>query len=445
MHFSERLKRFIAENELFYPDDRLLLAVSGGKDSVLLTQLTAELGYRFAIAHCNFQLRGAESDADEAFVEALASTHKAAFHSIRFETAKYAKEHRISIQMAARELRYAWLEEIRAAGGYQYIAVAHHQTDSVETIFLNMLRGTGISGLSGIAPKRARIVRPLLAFCGREVADEVQRRGLPYREDASNASTKYTRNAIRLEVLPVLRKINPELEKTMLANAGRFSQVAEFLQREVGRLREQLFLPASSGEVRIPLPALQKVEPRELMIYELFKPFGFTEAVLSDLIREWDGLAGKQFYSASHLLLLNRSELILKPLSGLAEKSFNLSEFPASFQWYGHSYSGLLTDAPASMPRTGDQVLDFDLLHFPLTVRSWQEGDSFQPLGMRGRKKVSDFLIGCKVPRSAKAEVPLIADAEGRIVAILPWRIDDRFKVTQETKKVLIFGKTSHG
>lgn len=445
MHFSERLKQFIAENELFYPEENLLLAVSGGKDSVLMTQLFAEIGYRFAIAHCNFQLRGEASYADETFVKELASSHQVRFYSIRFETERYAKEHRMSIQMAARALRYSWLEQIRSANGYQYIAVAHHQTDSVETIFLNMLRGTGIGGLSGIAPRRERIIRPLLAFSGPDVADEVHARALPYREDASNASTKYTRNAIRLEVLPVFRRINPELEKTMLANAERFSQVAEFLQGEVSRLREQLFIPASSAEFRIAVPALQEIQPRELMIYELFRPFGFTEAVLSDLIRDWDGIAGKQFYSATHQLLLNRSELILKPLSEQPEEPHIVCDFPASFQWYGQRYSAWLTDVPADKSDFEVQLLDYDLLRLPLTVRSWREGDFFRPLGMRGRKKVSDFLIGCKVPRSSKAAVPLIADADGRIVAILPWRIDDRFKVTQETKKVLIFGKTSHG
>lgn len=445
MDFSERLRRFIADNELFHPEERLLLAVSGGKDSVLMTQLFAEMGCRFAIAHCNFQLRGESSDADEEFVEALASSLQVNFYSTRFETEHYAKKHRLSIQMAARALRYSWLEETRSTNGYHYIAVGHHQTDSIETIFLNMLRGTGIAGLTGIAPRRDRIIRPLLAFTGREVADEALARSLSYREDASNSSTKYTRNAIRMEVLPVLRRIHPELEKTMLENAVRFGEVADFLDHEVSRLRDHMFVPIGSGEFRITLKALKEVNPRKLMLYELFRPFGFTEAVLSDLIRDWDGVSGKRFLSVTHQLLLNRGDLLLRPLTGRVQESFMVRDFPASFEWYGQWYNACLTEVSERKAGADVQMLDYDRLRLPLTVRSWREGDSFRPLGMKGRKKISDFLIGCKVPRNAKAEVPLVADADGRIVAILPWRIDDRFKVAGETKKVLIFEKISDG
>lgn len=445
MHFRERLRQFIAEKELFQPDETLLLAVSGGKDSVLMAHLFAEAGFRFAIAHCNFQLRGQASDADETFVGELAASFPVSFYATRFDTAHYAKQHGLSIQMAARTLRYSWLEKIREAQGYHYIAVGHHQTDSVETMFLNMLRGTGIAGLGGITPRRERIIRPLLGFTGPEVADEVHARSLPFREDISNASTKYTRNAIRLEVLPVLRRINPELEKTMLANAMRFSQVADFLHREVSRLRDQIFIQTAPGEYQIAIQSLKDLQSMQLMLFELFRPYGFTEAVLNDLAREWDGLSGKQFFSATHQLLLNRNQLLLKPRRVSAEEPQIVGELPASFRWYGQQYRACVSREVRLPGDPGLQMLDYDRLSLPLTVRSWQEGDSFRPLGMKGRKKVSDFLIACKLPRSEKAEVPLIVDASGAIAALLSWRIDDRFKVTQETKKVLIFEKISHG
>ncbi len=445
MHFSERFRQFIAENQLFSPNEVQLLAVSGGKDSVLMVQLFAESGYRFSIAHCNFQLRGEASDADEQFVEALASSLQVRFFSTRFETDRYARQQGVSIQMAARTLRYSWLEEVRSAHQYQSIVVGHHQTDSVETIFLNMLRGTGVAGLSGIAPKREHIVRPLLAFSAQQVAEEVQRRNLPYREDASNASTKYTRNAIRLEVLPALRRLNPDLEQTLLANARRMSQVASYLQQEVSRIRETLFVPGPSGVFRIRLEALKNLQPRELMLYELFHPYGFTEAVLNDLSREWDGIAGRRFFSASHCLLLNRDELLLQPVASTTQAPLRLAEVPASFCWYGQQYRVYLSDIAGWKCAADRQALDFDKLNLPLTVRSWQDGDAFRPLGMQGRKKISDFLIGRKLARTAKAEVPLVVDGSGGVVAVLPWRIDDRFKVTGETKKVLIFENISHG
>lgn len=445
MHFSERFRQFIAENHLFDPGEVQLLAVSGGKDSVLMTQLFAECGYKFSIAHCNFQLRGEASDGDEQFVASLAASLQVRYFSTRFETEHYARQHGVSIQMAARTLRYSWLEEIRSSHQYQSIAVGHHQTDSVETIFLNMLRGTGIAGLSGIAPKRERIVRPLLAFTAEQVAGEVQRRNLPFREDASNASTKYTRNAIRLEVLPVLRRLNPDLEQTLMANARRISQVVSFLQQEVSRIREALFVSRPSGDFRISLSSLKNLQPRELMLYELFRPYGFTEAVLNDLVREWDGIAGRQFCSGTHCLLLHRDELLLQPVATAVQEPLRMAEIPASFCWYGQHYRVYLSDVREWKSTAGLQAIDFDRLNLPLTVRSWQEGDAFIPLGMQGRKKISDFLIGRKIARSAKAEVPLVVDAAGRIVAVLPWRIDDRFKVTGETKKVLIFENISYG
>lgn len=441
MQFMDKFLRFIAENSLFTKEQPILLAVSGGKDSVLMAYLFAEAGFNFGIAHCNFGLREEASNLDEEFVKSLADQFKVDFYSIHFPTEQYASEHHISIQMAARDLRYKWLEETRNKHNYSFLAVAHHQTDSVETVFLNLLRGTGIAGLSGILPKRDKLIRPLLAFTGKEVEEIVIQKKLAFREDASNASTKYKRNRIRLEVLPVLRKINPEIEKTFLANSKRFHAVESFLTQAVEELRSELFIKEQNEETHIQIAHLKELKPISLWLYELFSPYGFTEAVLSDLQRDWDNGSGRQFYSSTHQILVDRACLILKPLIKESSVNQTIETLPYEFTWFHNKYKVYSADR-ADLSLTGfTQVIDFDAVKFPLLVRSWQQGDRFQPLGMKGQKKVSDFLISLKIPVTLKQEIPVIEDADQSIVAILPWRIDDNFKVTAKTKKVIIFDK----
>ncbi|TCK82799.1 tRNA(Ile)-lysidine synthase [Albibacterium bauzanense] len=439
MQFMDKFLRFIAENSLFTKEQPILLAVSGGKDSVLMAYLFAEAGFNFGIAHCNFGLREEASNLDEEFVKSLADQFKVDFYSTHFSTEQYASENHISIQMAARDLRYKWLEEIRSKHNYSFLAVAHHQTDSVETVFLNLLRGTGIAGLSGILPKRDKLIRPLLAFTGEEVKDIVVQKKLDFREDASNASTKYKRNRIRLEVLPVLRKINPEIEKTFLANSKRFHAVESFLTQAVEELRLELFIKEPNEETHIQISHLKELNPISLWIYELFSPYGFTEAVLSDLLRDWDNGSGRSFYSSTHQILVDRTSLILKPLVKENFEDLSIEALPYEFTWFHKRYKVYSADR-ADLSLTGFiQVIDFDAVKLPLLVRSWHQGDRFQPLGMKGQKKVSDFLISLKIPVTLKQEVPVIEDAGQSIVAILPWRIDDNFKVTPKTKKVIIF------
>lgn len=440
MQFMDKFLRFIAENNLFTKEQPILLAVSGGKDSVLMTYLFAEAGFNFGIAHCNFGLRGEASNLDETFVKALADQFKVDFYSTHFPTEQYASENHISIQMAARDLRYKWLEEIRSQHNYSFLAVGHHQTDSVETVLLNLLRGTGVAGLSGILPKRNKLIRPLLAFTGKEVEEIVVKKQLAFREDESNASTKYKRNSIRLEVLPILRKINPEIEKTFLANSKKFHAVKSFLIHAVEDLREKLFIKKLNGEIHIQISHLKELDPINLWIYELFSPYGFTEAVLSDLLRDWENGSGRQFYSSTHQILVDREYLILKPLEGESCENQLIETLPYEFTWFHKRYNVYSVVDKADLSLTGfTQVIDFDTVQMPLLIRSWEQGDRFQPLGMKGQKKVSNFLISLKIPLTLKKEVPVVEDAGKSIVAILPWRIDDNFKVTSKTKKVIIF------
>lgn len=445
MGVPERLVQYVGEQDLCRPGDRILLAVSGGKDSVLMCHLFAGAGYTIGIAHCNFQLRGADSDADEALVNRLARQLEVPFYTAAFDTAEHARAYGISIQMAARDLRYDWLETIRASQGYDHIAIAQHQNDHLETLLLNLVRGTGLSGLRGIRPKRGRIIRPLLFLTAEEVAAEVARRGLEYRDDASNFSTKYARNKIRLEVIPKLKELNPALERTMAADIARFTDAHAVVQRYVAALRDRLFVPErreGGQEWHIPIAELAALQPQRFLLYELFRPYGFTESVLADLADALPGIPGKQFFSPSHALYVDRHVVVLKPLderSGVDEALIN--ESGGSVNWGGHRFeAGFAADTSV---RTDPHIAQFDAdrLVFPLRIRSWRTGDAFHPLGMNGRKKLSDFFVSLKIPLHDKHRIPVVVNGNGDIIWVAPYRIDNRYKITAETKKVFTLAR----
>lgn len=432
---------FIDQNLLFAPHDRVLLAVSGGRDSVLMAHLFKACGYSFAIAHVNFQLRGEESDGDEAFCFDLATSLDVPFFSNRFATASYAKTNKVSVQMAARTLRYQWLEELRLEHNFDYIALAHHQNDSIETILLNLTRGTGISGLHGILPKRGRLIRPLLFLTRAEIDRLVEHLQLGYREDSSNESVKYARNKIRLEVIPKLKELNPALEETFEQNRRRLADLEEFLHLKVEELRKNLFSTSNSDVVEIDLAALQQLKPVNTLLFELFREYGFSEAVLSNLVDSWYGQPGKVFESASHQLLLDRDRLILSPLGNKQVPSVQVSAEMKQFSWNAKVFT-IKTLAISEFDlakNTAIAQLDADLLGFPLTMRSWCMGDVFQPLGMRGKKKLSDFFIEHKIPLTQKQHIGVLENANGDIVWVQNLQIDERYKISTNTKKVVIF------
>lgn len=440
MDLGNRLRKFVADNGLFTLSDRLLLAVSGGRDSVLMCRLFADIGYPFGVAHCNFKLRGKDSDEEEAFVRNLAQKYGVPFFSTSFDTAPYAAGQGISIQMAARELRYQWFEMIRVANGYDYIALAHHQNDVVETMLLNMVRGTGVAGLHGILPKRGRLVRPLLFLKGSEIEEAVRGLGLSYRDDLSNFSTKYARNKLRLEVIPLLKELNPALEDTFMANSIRFAELELVLQQYVADLHKELFHETESGKYRIPISRLQQLQPMHTLLFELFRPFGFSAAVLNDLAAALPGTAGKKFLSGSHQLLIDRNMLLLGPLPAVSPQDVLIGTPDSDIAWGGniiHVREEAVADtALGSAAHT--VKLDATHIRYPLRVRSWKHGDVFTPLGMRGKKKLSDFFVNLKIPVTDKPTVPIIENGNGDILWVVPYRIDDRYKVTEETKKVLI-------
>ncbi len=441
MDALNRLIPFIKQHALFLPEERILLAVSGGRDSVLMAHLFNEAGFNFGIAHCNFSLRGEESKKDEQFVSDLATELDVPFFTTLFDTVEYSQQHRISIQMAARDLRYQWLEEIRSDFDYQYIAIAQHQNDVMETMLLNLTRGTGIAGMHGILPKKGKVIRPLL-FLSREEIDKIYReKGLLYREDSSNKSNKYARNKIRLEVIPVLKELNPSLEQTFEANRKRFEELEVLLENHLNELKAGLFKETGTGEYEISLQDLKKLDPMDTLLYGLFHPFGFTESVLHDFKSSWNGTPGKVFSSVSYDINLDRNKVLLSKRKNNIQDHTYIDETTTSLEWGGKAFksSSVPSEHFSLINEAYVAQLDFALLKFPLALRRWKDGDHFQPLGVRGKKKLSDFFIEQKVPLSLKHEIGILENGNGDIIWIAGFRIDERYKITANTKKVFIF------
>ena len=437
---TEKFTQFIQQNALFNPDERVLLALSGGKDSVLMAHLCKAAGYRFGLAHANFGLRAAESDEDEQFCEELAKQLNVPFYTTRFQTEAYAQAEQLSIQMAARELRYQWLEHLRQSEGYHYVAVAHHQNDSVETILLNLVRGTGVSGLHGILPKRDFLIRPLLYLKREEVDALVAQEGFLFREDSSNQSVKYARNKLRHEVVPVLKELNPSLEHTFEQNARRMAELEALLHQHVAELHAQLFETTADGTVRIALAPLKTLHPQKTLLFELFKPYAFTESVLADLCASWDGHAGKVFQSVTHELLLDRDCFYLSSALSTSPVATRVQPNQTELSWNQQHYTLQNIDiADFVLEKTNQKAqLNAGLLVYPLVLRSWQVGDSYQPLGMRGQKKLSDLFIEHKIPRNQKDSTLVLQNGNGDILWVAGMRINERYKVDSNTKKVLI-------
>ena len=301
----QQFTNHVLQQQLFEASDHVLLAVSGGKDSVLMAQLFKQAGFNFSIAHCNFNLRADESQRDELFVKMLAEEMQVPFHVVHFDTKGFSQAHKISTQMAARQLRYDWFDELRQAHGYAHIAVAHHQNDAIETVLLNLVRGTGISGMHGILPKRGHVIRPLLFLSRQEIDQLIDEHHLAYIEDSSNLSSKYARNKIRLEVVPHLREINPNLEETFAENIIRFAETEELLQQVVAQTRKQLLKEEGTG-VSLLVKEVLNLKPQKLLVFELLKPFHFTSSVVDEILASLHKQSGTSFYSNSHQLIIDR-------------------------------------------------------------------------------------------------------------------------------------------
>jgi tRNA(Ile)-lysidine synthase len=431
---------FINKHNLIQPSQKVLLAVSGGMDSVVMCDLFSKAKIDFVIAHCNFGLRGEESNEDEMFVKKLSIKYKVPFMVTTFQTADFAETEKISTQMAARILRYEWFEKVRKEQNCDYIATAHHQNDVLETVLLNLTKGTGIAGLHGIRIKNEHIIRPLLFAEKETIFDYVVENQIIWREDSSNESNKYQRNLIRNEVVPLLKQINPNLENTMQHTVERIAAVEDIFEQEIEMLRKQITW-SDSQAIFVNYKAIQTLSQPVIKLSELLKPYHFTYQQSQDIFEAFDKESGKTFLSPTHTLVKDRTELVITPKS---LQSFVSQVITSDDEEV--IVNNLKLEIGKSFEKTEDFVvptvrkiacLDADKVRFPLQLRKWKEGDWFCPLGMNKKKLISDFLIDQKVPLNLKKEVYLLT-SNGSIVWVMGMRIDDRFKVTDKTERVVL-------
>ncbi len=426
---------YITKNDLLKKEDSTLITVSGGRDSVVLCELFDNAGLKFAIAHCNFQLRGKEAGGDELFVKKLAAKYKVDFFVKRFDTAAFSKANKLSIQETARVLRYQWFEEVRKKQGFDYVATAHHKDDELETFFINLLRGTGIAGLHGIAAKRGNIIRPLL-FAGRNEIDAfVKKNKLKFREDSSNASEKYVRNKIRHAILPLFEEINPSFRKTLANEITRLGSVEKIYLDFIETNSKKLLKNNS-----ISIQELKKSPYPSVLLYELLKKYHFNAEVSDEVFSALDALPGKLFYSATHRLVKDRAMLIITERkvdnnSDNVAISQHLKSISTPLEM---TFSKVRNTADFKIPKDNNiACLDHEKLKFPLTVRKWEQGDFFYPLGMNKKKKLSDFFADIKLSIPDKENVWLVCSGPD-IVYVAGKRIDERYKVGKETKLIYL-------
>ena len=432
----DKVRKYIEKHRLLTSIEKIIVGLSGGADSVVLLYLLKELSYDCIAVHCNFHLRGEESNRDEAFVSRLMSEWNIPLYKKDFDTLSIASEHKISVEMAARNLRYEWFEELRLEQHAQAICVAHHQDDNVETLLLNLLRGTGIKGLTGMRPQNGFVVRPMLVLSREEVMQAVSEYNLSYVTDSSNLECDFTRNRIRLQVLPLLRTINPSVSESIFHTMENLNEAQVVYQNAIDKAKIKVF-NAKDGFISI--QELLRFASPEALLYEILKEFQFNTDVVREVFQALDAQSGKEFYSSTHRLIKDRDLLLLLPLQEASKEEFLihkedlLVDFPIRMK-----ISLERKDADLEINRNKDVAcLDANKLEFPLKLRRWKEGDRFMPFGMSQYQKLSDFFTNNKFSIPQKENTWLLVSGND-IVWVVGWRIDNRYKVTTETKNLFI-------
>ena len=440
MALLEAFRKYIADNDLATHDDRILLTVSGGVDSMVMLSLFTRSGYRVGVAHCNFQLRGAESDEDEVLVEEEARKYGVEFYNKRFETAAEMERTGESMEMAARRLRYAWFDALSREHGYTVVAIAHHADDSIETFFINLLRGTGLRGLTGISTRMGRVVRPLMFASRREILEYAVAQKIPFREDSSNRSTKYLRNKVRLGLIPRIREINPKFTDLMRHNIERLTDTQLFIEAAVAHMREDV-VTETDGIATIHVERIEAAYPRNFAVYELLSSeYGFKGDVCDSICRALtEAVSGRRFYAKEYVATVDRGRILVERIAPddacevIVERGAQRS-YCGNMALYFESCDIddiRVYDVPEQVA-----LLDADLLHYPLRLRRWREGDAFVPFGMEGHKKVSDYLVDRKVSLPEKQRQFVLVSGD-EIVWLVGRRIDDRYRLTDRTENVL--------
>lgn len=423
------------KNQLpFLQKSKLLIACSGGLDSIVLAYLCHVNNFEIGIAHCNFNLRGMESDGDESFVSTIAEKFEVPFFVTNFETEKYAQNNKLSTQMAARELRYQWFETLLSSHKYDYVLTAHHKDDNLETFLINLSRGTGIDGLTGIPEINRNYVRPLLPFSRNQIMEFATKNEIEWREDSSNSDTKYLRNKLRHNVIPELISINPSFLNNFENTLDYLKHAQDFIRSQMYRIRKEVFEYGELDTIKIAIHKLQKYDNPKKYLYFLLKEYGFT--AWDDILRMLNAQSGKQIFSSTHRLVKNREYLLLCPIiEDVPDRVYHIPEEENRIM----IPSGMIHFKEVLELRDTDLktiFVDKEKLKYPLIVRKWKEGDYFYPLGMKGKKKLSKYFKDEKLSLLAKERIWLLCSGE-EIVWVINYRADNRFRINPETKQLL--------
>ena len=432
----QRFLDFVQENDLFSRHNKVLLGVSGGIDSMVMVQLFLEAGLKPGIAHCNYRLRGEESEKDLLFVRQFAEKNDLPFHMREFDTDGYAREHKLSVQMAARKLRYQWFEQLLKEYRYDVVAIGHNKDDLAETFMINLSRGTGLKGLTGIKVKQGVFVRPLL-FATREDIEKYSReKGVHYREDSSNLTTKYTRNKIRHQVIPVFRELNPRFLDVMVENIEHLRDAWALYQEALEHKKKELV--RKEGADCYIRKDLKDDTTRQTLLYEILKDYHFTKETVRIIAGSMEGPPGKAFYSTTHKLIRDREWLIVTPLQPGEKERYYIEEHQQQVDEPVALRMRIIEDAGNYVIPGHANIasIDYDRLSFPLILRRWHAGDYFKPLGLGHYKKLSDFFVDHKYSLLDKERTWLLTSGE-QIIWIVGDRLDDRFKVDARTKRIL--------
>lgn len=443
MNLLEQFKEHLKNNlsTCLPSNSKFIVAVSGGVDSVVLVDLFAQENLDFTIAHCNFNLRGDESMRDEEFVKALAAKYSKEIFVKNFDTEKYATENKLSIQVAARELRYCWFNELQTSNIQHptFLVTAHHCNDNIETVLFNFFRGTGIQGLTGINAfdKTRKIIRPLLPFKKETLLQYAVANNLSFVEDSSNASNKYTRNNFRNQIIPLVTKHLPQAEENILRNINRMNEVQELYYQAI-EVHKKNLIEQKQNEFHIPILKLKKSKPLHTIIWEIIKAFDFTSAQVNEIIKLLDASNGSYVESASHRIINNRNWIIITPLNNEAKQHYIIERETKILEFGGEKLTIEQVEASNYKLQTLNNIaaLDFNTLTFPLLLRKWKQGDYFYPLGMTKKQKLSKFFINQKLSLPQKENVWVI-ESNKKIVWVVGYRIDNRFKITNTTNEVM--------
>lgn len=418
----KKVKEFIEKEDLFSKQDKILVALSGGADSVALTRILITLGYHCEAAHCNFELRGEESDRDEDFVRNFCRSLNIKCHSIHFETRRYAAQQSISIEMAARELRYNWFTKICEESDCQVVAVAHHKDDSVETMLLNLIRGTGINGLLGIRPKNGNVVRPLLCASRQEVVEYLHRMNQTYVTDSTNLEDEYTRNKIRLNLLPLMEEINPSVKDGLVKTASYLNDISKVYQQAIKESIDRIFI---TPEKEISIEKLMNEPAPQALLFEVLSPLGFNSTQVEEVYGSLNGQPGKRFISSQWQVVKDRDLLLIEKVKTANDKPQIIFE-------------EVLFTKEFVIPKDKNTAC-FDANKFKgvISIRKWEKGDYFIPFGMKGKKLVSDFMTDSKFSL-LKKEQQWVLSCNDQIAWLIGERTDNRFRIDDSTQKVII-------